>query len=126
MGKKNIKYIIIVAILAVIAGVVFVLLNNNIPCDSDIILFYGLGCPHCANVDKYMKDNAVKEKITICKKEVFYHKDNAKVFEEKAVACGLPTENLGVPFLWDGSGQFPKCYSGDQDIINFFKEKIGK
>jgi glutaredoxin len=125
--KKN---ILIVAGLLIIAGiVVFAVFSrkNNNPGGGNtesldgIILFYGQGCPHCANVDKYIAENNVKDKVTFAELEVFLNKDNAKLLEEKAVICGLATDSIGVPFLWDGS----KCISGDQDIINFFKEKIG-
>jgi len=39
--------------------------------------------------------------------------------EAKAKICELPTDSIGVPFLWDGKD----CLIGDQDIINFFKQK---
>jgi glutaredoxin len=125
--KKN---ILIVAGLLIIAGIVvfafFGRKNNNPGGGSTesldgIILFYGQGCPHCANVDKYIAENNVKDKVTFAELEVFSNRDNAKLLEEKAVVCGLATDSIGVPFLWDGS----KCKVGDQDIINFFKEKIG-
>jgi glutaredoxin len=86
---------------------------------SQIILFYGDGCPHCAKVEEYFKENNVKEKISFVEKEVYYNLDNAKELEDKAKICGLPTDSIGVPFLWAGE----KCLVGDGDIINFFKQK---
>ena len=85
-----------------------------------IILFYGDGCPHCALVEKYIEENNVKDKISFGQKEVYYNDQNASELAEKAKACGLPADSIGVPFLWDGS----KCLVGYQDIINFFKQKI--
>jgi len=90
---------------------------------SGIILFYGTGCPHCANVDEYIKNNNVKEKIQFAEKEIFYNKCNAKLLEDLAPKCGFSLSDLGVPFLWNGASS--TCLGGDQDIINFFKEKIG-
>ncbi len=52
-------------------------------------------------------------------KEVFKNKDNAALLATKAQACNIATDQIGVPFLWDGT----KCYVGDEDIINFFKQK---
>ena len=49
------------------------------------------------------------------------NQNNAKELTEKARICGLPTDSIGVPFLWDGE----KCFIGDQDIINFFSAKGG-
>jgi len=86
---------------------------------SGIILFYGEGCPHCANVDKYIETNKVKEKIAFDSKEVFLNQENAREMVAKAKACGLTTDSVGVPFLWDGTN----CIVGDVDIINFFKTK---
>jgi len=87
---------------------------------SDIILFYGDGCPHCALVEKYVSQNDIESKVPFVKKEVYYNKQNTNELVEKAKACGIPTDSIGVPFLWDGS----KCLVGDQDIIEFFKAKI--
>lgn len=89
---------------------------------SEIVLFYGLGCPHCAIVEEYIKQNNIQSKISFVQKEVYYNQNNAKELEEKAKICGLPTNLIGVPFLWDGK----RCIIGDRDIINFFKQKINE
>jgi glutaredoxin len=86
---------------------------------SQIILFYGDGCPHCKIVEEYIKENKIRDKIPFAQKEVYYNQNNAKELEAKAKICGLPTDSIGVPFLWNGE----KCLIGDQDIINFFKQK---
>lgn len=86
---------------------------------SQIILFYGDGCPHCAIVEEYIKENKIQDKISFVQKEVYYNQNNAGELEVKAKICGLSTDSIGVPFLWDGE----KCLIGDQDIINFFKQK---
>ena len=89
---------------------------------KQIILFYGDGCPHCALVEKYVAENNVAAKITFVKKEVYYNDKNAEELAAKAKICGMPTDSIGVPFLWDGS----KCFVGDQDIIDFFKENASR
>jgi len=87
---------------------------------SQIILFYGNGCPHCAIVEQYIEENKIQDKISFVQKEVYYNQSNAKELEAKAKICELPSDSIGVPFLWDGE----KCLIGDQEIINFFKQKI--
>ncbi|MFA6552710.1 MAG: hypothetical protein WCT19_04410 [Candidatus Paceibacterota bacterium] len=87
-----------------------------------IILFYGDGCPHCAIIEEYIKKNNINDKISFAQKEVYYNQNNAKELEAKAKICGFPTDSIGVPFLWDGE----KCLIGDQDIINFFKQKTNE
>lgn len=84
-----------------------------------IILFYGDGCPHCLIVEEYLDSNNVSGQVQYAMKEVYYNQVNAAELGEKAKSCGMPTDSIGVPFLWDGSS----CYVGDQDIINFFKLK---
>ena len=89
---------------------------------EQIILFYGDGCPHCALVEQYVAANNVAAKVPFVKKEVYYNNKNAEELAAKAKTCGLPTDSIGVPFLWDGS----KCLVGDQDIIEFFKERMNR
>lgn len=89
---------------------------------NQIIFFYGDGCPHCANVEEYFKKNNIKEKISFVEKEVYKNQQNSKELAEKAKTCGMSTDSIGVPFLWDGS----KCLVGDQDIIEFFETKTNQ
>ena len=87
---------------------------------SEMIFFYGEGCPHCINVEKFLEENKnVEEKVKFEKKEVWKNKENAQLMLEKSKICGLSEENLGVPFFWDGS----RCLTGDVDIIDFLKGK---
>lgn len=87
---------------------------------TKIILYYGIGCPHCAKVEEFIQENKIKEKIDFEEKEVYYDYQNALDLQEKAKKCALPLREIGVPFLWDGS----KCFIGDEDIIQFFTKKI--
>lgn len=115
--------ILIFLVLVIVIGLVFVFFRkeNSGNGNSSIILFSREGCSHCANVDEYIKTNKIEEKISFQKKEVGLNRDNAELLRQKAVACGIAENEIRVPFLWDGS----KCYVGDENIINFFKEKAG-
>jgi hypothetical protein len=88
---------------------------------EEIILFYGVGCPHCEIVDEFIEKNGIEEKVFFSHKEVYYNKDNANILIEKAQICGFDASGIGVPFLWDGK----HCFVGDKDIIEFFKLQIG-
>lgn len=125
--------IISILFIAVLSYAIFVLagdkkpeLSNNLNQseikDSGIILFYGDGCPHCAIVEEYVSKNDIEAKVPFVKKEVYNNKQNSAELVEKASVCGMPTDSIGVPFLWDGE----KCLTGDQDIVEFFKQKINK
>lgn len=86
------------------------------------VLYYGDGCPHCDNVEKYLQENGIKNKISFEEKEVYKNKDNAERMAEDASYCDIDVESFGVPFLWaDG-----KCFMGDEEIINFFKQKTNE
>lgn len=92
-------------------------INNQMPNinNNKLILYYGEGCPHCANVENYLKSNPLK--ITLEQKEVYYNKTNQQDLLSKAKICNIPQNRIGVPFLWTGKD----CILGDQPIINYFK-----
>lgn len=84
-----------------------------------LVLFYSNSCPHCKNVEKYISENGVLDKIAIDQKEVSSG-NNYTQFVATARKCGM--KGSGVPLLWDGS----KCYAGDEPIINFLKNKLSE
>jgi len=90
--------------------------------ESGLILFYGLGCPHCAKVESFIKENKIQEKISIEQREVYFNNDNQKLLMEAAKDCRLNENRIGVPFLWDKKNH--DCIIGDQPIIDFFKNKL--
>lgn len=110
--------------LFVLAGIVFWAsksggISQNNSGDKESIFFYGVTCPHCKNVEKFLEENKdIEEKLKFEKLEIS-NKDNAKRLMEKAERCGLPTDSIGVPLFWNGE----KCIVGDADIISFFKSK---
>lgn len=82
-----------------------------------VILFYGNTCPHCEKVQEYL--NQQPNSIRYRHLEVYANPENANLMAQKAKSCGLQTDQIGVPFLFDGQ----KCLIGDQDIINWFKQQ---
>jgi thioredoxin-related protein len=132
------KALIILLIIVVLGGAAFLIYksrkNNAKPAvgsesagtksvdNSTMIFFYGQGCPHCANVEKFLSENpTVEEKVKFEKLEVWSSKENANLLGEKAKICKIPTDQIGVPLFWDGS----KCIQGDVDTIAYLKEKAG-
>lgn len=86
---------------------------------GDLVLFWGEGCPHCENVEKFLQDNkGLEEKSKLKKIEVFKDLNGQKLFLEKAKECGLAS--AGVPTLYkDG-----KCVQGDVPIIEELKKNL--
>jgi glutaredoxin len=89
---------------------------------SGIVLFYGQGCPHCADVEKFISQNKIEDKVKITRLEVWYNKSNAALLAQIAQKCGITGGSVGVPFLYDGNG---KCYIGEIDVPNFLKIQAG-
>lgn len=81
------------------------------------ILFYGDTCPHCEKVQEYLNDHPTTVRYRHL--EVYNNQKNAALLTQKAESCGLSTNSVGVPFLFDGKN----CLIGDQDIINWFGNK---
>ena len=46
----------------------------------------------------------------------------ARELSQKASECGLSTNSVGVPFLWDGK----TCLVGDADVIDFFRKRVSE
>jgi len=85
-----------------------------------IILYYGRSCPHCKIVENYIAENDLAKKLRIEQKEISSNRTNRDEFILTAQNCGLGSDNLGVPMLWNGKTK--KCYSGDKTIIDFLKQ----
>jgi len=88
---------------------------------SSNILYYSLTCPHCAKVEAFFDENGVWSKYSIIKKEVSQNPANAKELYDAFAFRNVPPDQMGVPYLiFEG-----QAFSGDVDIINFFKAKLG-
>jgi len=111
--------IIVLVIVVVAGGIIYSRINQSSEADNRVILFYRDSCPHCANVEEFVKANNIEEKYPFERLSVD-NPVNAQLFMKKIKYCEIPSELAGVPLLWDRS----KCRLGDADIINFFEEKI--
>jgi cytochrome c biogenesis protein CcdA/glutaredoxin len=64
--------------------------------DIDIVVFYGQGCPHCADEESFLEDLEEKyHKLHITKYEVYSNQTNRELFKKFSDAFG--TEIKGVP-----------------------------
>jgi glutaredoxin len=90
---------------------------------TDLILFWGEGCPHCETVKKYIKDYKIEDRLKIDQKEVYYSRKNQNEMAEFAKKCPEidQTNGVGVPFAWVVSQS--KCLLGDQPIISWIEQK---
>lgn len=89
---------------------------------KQIIIFYGDSCSHCASLEDYLTQNKASEKINFVRKEVSNNAENSQQLADFAKVCNLPTENITLPFIWDGKS----CYQGEQSALDFFKQQLDK
>ena len=124
MKKQLIWYVIILVV--AITGVCIWAYKTSQPATQDdgkLILYYRVGCPHCENVEKYMEENNVTEKVAKLEvKEGATDQANLNEMLAYAKKCKLSLSLVGYPFLWTGSD----CLMGDGDIINYFSQQISK
>ncbi len=93
---------------------------------QEYILFYGNGCPHCAAVEDYIKDNKLTKTFDIDQKEVFYNKANRAEFNGYLTKHKLTYDKIGVPFLIINSGTDCNYVNGDTNIIDYFSGKLAQ
>ncbi len=84
------------------------------------IYYYGVTCPYCRELEKFIEENKIEEKITITKKEVYQEKQNANELAIVAKYCGLNINDVGLPFILVEK----KCIMGLEEIKEYFQKYI--
>jgi len=93
--------------------------TNYIINNGELVFFWGAGCSHCENVEKFLKSNAgAEEKLKLKKIEVLSDTNGQKLFLKKVKECNLAT--AGVPVLYRNG----KCTQGDTPIIEELKKNL--
>lgn len=90
----------------------------NAQADGQATLFYGEGCPHCAQVEDYLKQHGLEDSIQ--EKEIYHNPQNAQEFNQICDEARIDLMDRGVPFLYTDSGD---CLVGDSQIISYFKSQ---
>jgi len=112
-----------VIILYILAGLIMVLavllFFRPKTAGQNLVLYTRTDCPHCQNVEQFMTENKVKERIFFVTKEI-HDQQNSTELIETARRCQLSDDEIGVPLLWDGA----QCYKGDQNIINYLAARL--
>jgi len=106
--------------------VVFMMGMLSVSFAQQYILFYGNGCPHCAKVETYIKDNTIGKNFDLQQKEVFFNKKNLNEFNGYLEKHGLTYDSIGVPFLIINSGADCNYINGDTNIIEYFSGKLAQ
>ncbi len=120
--NKNINILFVFILLALLAGGFFVFSRGHKlspKAKEQFILFYSQTCPHCQKVEKYINGNQAAEKLPIEEKNISQPANRNELIKY-AQKCGLATDRIGVPLLFDGQ----RCLVGDQEIISFLRQKL--
>lgn len=126
------KLIITVILAAVIIFGVYKLTSNPSTSQSnlenpDLVLYWGVGCPHCEVVKEYLEKNNISEKLKIDQKEIYYNKNNQKELGE-TVRINCPDvaggQGIGIPLLFNPKDK--TCFVGDQPIIDYISQTTGQ
>lgn len=92
---------------------------------ADYTFFYGIGCPHCANVEAFFEETNAIEKFDIQMKEVYQDQEGQQLFLQKIKEFNIDISDAWVPFLLIEDGEWKSSHIGwDKPIIAFFEEKI--
>lgn len=91
---------------------------------QEYVLFYGNGCPHCAQVEQYFNDNAISTTFDIEMKEIYFNRDNLTDLQVYLDKLNLDTHQIGVPFLVINNENECSYINGAQPIIDFFQAKL--
>jgi len=82
--------------------------------DVDLVVFYGQGCPHCADEEIFLEELVEKyPKLHVIKYEVYSNQTSREIFQKFSNAFG--TEIKGVPTTFI-----------DRKVLIGFTEKIGE
>lgn len=118
MSKQTLLTVIIA--IGIVVGIGLLTVKKPADGQNSTILYYGITCPHCKEVEKYIADNKIKDKIKLGEKEIYEDKENNQELLQRAKDCNLAQNNIVVPFLWTEG----KCIIGTTDIIKYFSEKL--
>ncbi len=106
--------------------VIFVLMFSFVTFASaqEYIFFYGNWCSHCAQVEEFFDDNNVIEQYDIVMSEIYFNRDNLKIFSSYIEKLGIDPNKAGVPFLVINNENECDYVAWDKKIISLFQEKI--
>lgn len=86
----------------------------------DLLFFYGLECPHCKKMEKYV-DRLSQEGFKIEKIEIWHNKTNNKMLEK--LDCGEEPCG-GVPFFYNNKNGTSICGEVSyKELVNWAKTK---
>lgn len=94
---------------------------------TTITYYFGLTCPYCQSLDRYLQSVDGYNKLKIDKREVWHNKENAKKMSEDIKRLGLENNaNIGVPFIIVNENGKERTLSGLDQAMAYFEPILGK
>ncbi|MBU5690196.1 MAG: glutaredoxin domain-containing protein [Candidatus Aenigmatarchaeota archaeon] len=122
MNQAKRAFAVFVILSLVLIFSLYIVYKNKPKYNQDeILFFYGITCPHCKNVENFIDENNLNDKLKIRSFEVYQNETNLNEMLAYARKCGLKDSNLGVPMIYYNG----KCYIGDKDCIDLLKNLAG-
>ncbi len=120
------RKIILLSLTALLAFISLILPINNVMAqdaqnNESIQYYWGIGCPHCENVEPFLEDIGNKyPELNIEKIEIYQNQENAREFMQVLIDLEVLDYERGVPFLRYGD----KYFVGDKPIIDNLENLI--
>ena len=123
------KIVTILIIITVLVGFYKITSKKPVSLDvvqsnADLTLFFGSTCPHCKDVEKFISDNKINQKLKINQLEVYENKSNSNLFVktvQEICPDKFDANGLAVPFLIDTKDK--KCFIGTPSITEYLSQK---
>jgi len=66
-----------------------------------LIFFYGIGCPHCASVEPFIREVAEKygDKVSLHELEIYHNLENYQLYTKYCGVQNIPISKRGIPLL---------------------------
>src|SRR4030042_5113576 len=104
MSKGNIQKIILRGFIPLAVFLLVLFKAGTVNSDNSVKLyfFWGKGCPHCAQEEKLLKELEKRYQLLEVKSyEVWYDKENARLFSDMTEAYGTRPEGVPTTFIGD-------------------------
>ncbi len=97
-NNKLLLFISLAVFLFTVVDITIIHANNNVT----LYFFWGKGCPHCAQEEIFLKQLEKKyPQLEVKSYEVWYNRENAKLFSQMAEAYGTRPEGVPTTFIGD-------------------------
>ncbi len=87
---------------------------------TELVYFYGTTCPYCMELNKWLGEKKVADKVDFEKLEVYNNRDNSLLMERAAGICKLDPRSIGVPFVYKNG----ECFMGLPESQKAFEQAL--